>query len=106
MSPRLAAFSCAALILASAAVPAHAGEHWHKARAADFDSWRAAHEAVYGRENLIAFLEADPQTDDGYKAPIIARARAETRRLQAVLGRPLWRWPTSCCYGRRQIYVP
>ena len=54
---------------------------------------------------MIAFLEADPQTDDGYKAPIITKARAEIRRLQATLGPPQWRWTTPCCYSRKPIYI-
>jgi hypothetical protein len=67
--------------------------------------WVATRHAIYELEKQIAFLQADPQTDDGYKAPIITRARAEIRRLQATLRRPQWRWTTPCCYGRRPIYI-
>jgi len=61
--------------------------------------------AIYELENMIAFLEADPQTDDGYKAPIIHKARAEIRRLQATLAPAQWRWTTPCCYSRRPISI-
>ncbi len=66
---------------------------------------QATRHAIYELENLIAFVKADPQTDDGYKAPIITRARAEIRRLQATLGRAQWRWTTPCCYSRRPLYI-
>jgi hypothetical protein len=95
-------FASIALVLACVGSPATAGQHWRTGHAGD---WRATHHAIYELENLIAFLEADPATDDGYKAPIINRARAEISRLQASLGRPQWRWPTPCCYGRRPIYI-
>ena len=69
---------------------------------ADADSTR---QAIYQLENMIAFLEADPQTDDGYKAPIIRKARAEIRRLQATLAPAQWRWTTPCCYSRPPISI-
>ena len=64
-----------------------------------------ARHTIYELENMIAFLEADPQTDDGYKAPIIRKARAEIRRLQATLAPARWRWTTPCCYSRRPISI-
>lgn len=96
---------CAALLLALAASPAMASELLYKAPAVGVVGWRAIRDAIYQRENTIAYLEADPQTDDGYKAPIIARARAEIRHLQAMLPPPQWRWTTPCCYSRRPIYI-
>ncbi len=88
----------AVLLLIGVASPAIAWED-------ENGDWRATRHAIYKLENLIAFLEGDPQTDDGYKAPIITRARAEIRRLQATLGPPRWRWTTPCCYSRSPIYI-
>ncbi len=105
MTLRHALFPWAALLLATIAAPASAGQYRHKALAVDIGDWRAAHHAIYAAENLIAVLQANPQADDGYKGPIITRARAEILRLQAALGRPQWRWPTPCCYSRRPIYI-
>ena len=65
---RRALFPFAALLLASGASPATAG-HWR----AHYADWWSIHQAIYERENRIAFLEADPETDDGYRAPIISR---------------------------------
>ncbi len=67
---------CGVLLFACIGSPAIAWED-------ENGDWLATHHAIYELENLIAFLEADPQTDDGYKAPIITKARAEIRRLQA-----------------------
>lgn len=88
----------AAFLFAGIASPAVAWE-------GENGDWQATRHAIYELEKMIAFLEADPQTDDGYKAPIITRARAEILRLQATLGRPQWRWTTPCCYSRRPIYI-
>jgi hypothetical protein len=89
---------CAVFLFAAIASPAVAWED-------ENGDWLATRHAIYELEKRIAFLEADPQTDDGYKAPIIIRARAEIRRLQATLGPPQWRWTTPCCYSRRPIYI-
>jgi hypothetical protein len=98
---RRALFPFAALLLAGIGSPATAG-HWRTHYAGD---WWSTHEAIYDLENRIAFLEADPQTDDGYRAPIINRARAEIGRLRAALGPAQWQWTTPCCYSRRPIYI-
>jgi hypothetical protein len=98
MTMRRAILLCAVLLFAGIAPPAVAWED-------DNGGWQATRHAIYELENLIAFLEADPQTDDGYKAPIITKARAEIRRLQATLGHAQWRWTTPCCYSRRPIYI-
>jgi len=97
---RRAFFPVAALLLASGASPAAAG-HWR----AHYADWWSIHQAIYERENRIAFLEADPETDDGYRAPIISRHRAEIRRLHAALGPAQWQWTTPCCYSRPPIYI-
>ena len=41
--------------------------------------WHAVHSGIYGLNNRIAFLEANPEIDDGYKAPIITGKRADIR---------------------------
>lgn len=95
-------FPCFAVLLVCAASPALAGECRHDP---DPWCWRATHQAIYEREKLIAILEANPQTDDGYRAPIIADARAEIWRLRAALYRPEWNWTTPCCYSRPPIHI-
>ena len=78
MAIRLAILACAVVSLTGSALPAEAGEHWHR----DHGHWEATHEALYELEHDIALLEADPAVDDGYKAPVIAHEGAEVRRLQ------------------------
>lgn len=103
MTAKRALFPCLALLLAAGiGSPAAAGDD---RRAADTDDWRAIHRQIYELENRIAFLQADPETDDGYRAPIIARARAEIARLRATLGPARWRWPSPCCYDRKPIVI-
>ena len=101
-------FACTALLLAATVSPAmahdwhfwHWGQHWGHG-----GHWRAVHGAIYASENRIAFLEADPEIDDGYKAPIITRAHADILRLRATLHPARWRWASPCCYGRRPIHI-
>jgi hypothetical protein len=68
-------------------------------------SWSSIHQEIYDRGNAIALLEANPQTDDGYRAPLISRARSEIWQLRAMLDPPQWRWTTPCCYSRPPIRV-
>lgn len=93
---------CTGGLLAGIGTPAGAEQYWHRGHDGQ---WREKHGAIYRLENLIALLEADPATDDGFKAPIISRARADIMRLRATLERPRWRWTTPCCYSRRPIYI-
>jgi hypothetical protein len=72
----------------------HHGEDWYATRA-----------AIAEREELIAMLESDPAVDDGYRAPLIARARAEINALRAALGAPQWRSISPCCYSRKLLYI-
>jgi hypothetical protein len=67
--------------------------------------WRATHGAIYAAENRIAFLEANPEIDDGDKGPIITGARADILRLRATLHPARWRWASPCCYSRRPIHI-
>jgi hypothetical protein len=102
MTARLAIFAGAALILACAASPVWAGKNEYPRHGGH---WRATHEVIYGQENEIALLEADPYVDDGYKAPIIAGDRADISRLHAMLPPARWRWTIPCCYSRRPIHI-
>jgi hypothetical protein len=100
--PRRALFPSIVLLLVCIASPVMAGQCRHNP---DPDCWRATHGAIYELGNMIAFLEADPEIDDGYKAPVITRARADITRLRATLGPARWRWPTPCCYSRKPLYI-
>jgi hypothetical protein len=92
----------AALLLAWSAVPVRAEEAaWRDGHG----HWRATHAAIYQLENRIAYLEADPDMDDGYKAPIIPRARSDIRQLRATLPPAHWRWASPCCYSRKPIHI-
>lgn len=105
MSQRSASVSCIAAFLACLVSPAMAAELLYKASPAEYGDWRAIEHAIYENENLIALLEANPRTDDGYKAPIIAKAHAEIFRLRALLPRAQWQWVNPCCYSRKPIYI-
>ena len=64
--------SSTAFLVAVGVLPAAAGDYWHLYRHHG-SHWHAVHRGIYELENRIAFLEADPQIDDGYKGPIIIR---------------------------------
>ena len=67
--------------------------------------WGRAHRVIYRMENRIAFLEANPNADDGYKGPIIEVLHRKILHIRAAIG-PRWPvWPTPCCYSRRPIYI-
>jgi hypothetical protein len=108
MTDRRFVFAWCALLLALSATPVMAEEYWwyRYGRAHHGPQWHAIQSGIYGLNNRIAFLEADPEIDDGYKGPIITRNRAEIRRLQATLAPPRWIWNAPCCYGRRPIHIP
>jgi hypothetical protein len=90
-----------ALLLACAVSPAFA-DGWFEGHG---ERWYAIHRDIYELENRIARLEADPQMDDGYRAPVVAAARREIRRLQAAIPAAHWRWTDPCCYSRRPIHI-
>ena len=92
----------AAVLLASFA-PAHA-DGWDWEWNPDLQ-WRITHRVLADVENRIALIEANPEIDDGYKAPIIGNARKDVRRLRAALPPPRWQWASPCCYGRRPIHI-
>lgn len=102
MPTKGAVFACSFFLIAGLMTPAAAGEYRHARQRVD---WHATHDAIYQSENRIAFLEANPEIDDGYKAPIIPRARREIRRLRAELPPAHWRWVVPCCYSRRPMYI-
>jgi hypothetical protein len=104
MKGRGVIFAWCALLLAGSLSPAMAQDYWygywhHSPR------WRAVDGGIYQLNNRIAFLEANPDIDDGYKGPIISRARRDIRKLNATLLPAQWEWPTPCCYGRRSIHI-
>ena len=108
MTMKHAVFGCTGLLLALSASAALAEdwydgppERWYDAN----DHRRATHGAIYELENRIAFLEANPDIDDGYKAPVVNGARADMRRLRATLRPPQWRWASPCCYSRKPIHI-
>lgn len=93
-------FLCAIFAMATAVSPALAGcgapaEH----------CWFRAHRVIYHMENHIAFLEADPNVDDGDKGPVIDHLRRKILRIRAAIGERWPHWPTPCCYSRRRIYL-
>jgi hypothetical protein len=91
---------CGAFVLAGAVSPALAG-----CNAVDGHCWQHAHRIIYHMHNHIAFLEADPNADDGFKGPIIDHLHRKILRIRAAIG-PRWpHWPTPCCYSRRPIYI-
>jgi hypothetical protein len=67
--------------------------------------WEHAHHIIYHMENRIAFLEANPDADDGYKGPIIDHLHRKILRIRAAIGERWPHWPTPCCYSRRPIYI-
>jgi hypothetical protein len=91
---------CGVLGLACVATPAMAG-----CDRSDESCWWQAHHVIYHMENRIAFLEANPDADDGYKGPIIDHLHRKVLRIRAAIG-PRWpHWPSPCCYSRRPLYV-
>lgn len=83
-------------ILPTAAEPYWRGGHGH---------WRATHNAIYERENHIAYLEADPAIDDGYRGPVIMGSRGEILWLRSTLPPAQWRWISACCYSRKPLHI-
>jgi len=61
--------------------------------------------AINARTSLIAYLEANPDIDEGDKGPVITRARLEIRRLQAMLRPQIQDWRDPCCYSRKPLYI-
>jgi hypothetical protein len=90
---------CAAVFIVGALSSATAEPLPHSAE------WLATHAAIYRLENRIAYLEADPAIDDGYKTPIITGARKDIRELRATLPPAHWRWASPCCYSRKPIHL-
>jgi hypothetical protein len=100
MTMKRIAFLCGLLGAAFTASPVLAGCGPYGA-----PCWRHAHHVIYHMQNDIAFLEADPYVDDGYKGPIINHLHHKVLHIRAIIG-PRWpHWPTPCCYSRRPIYI-
>ena len=91
---------CGLFGIAGAATPAWAGCNGDPAHC-----WAAGHRAIYHKANRIAFLEANPDVDDGDKGPVITHLHRKILRIRAAI-EPRWpHWPTPCCYSRRPIYI-
>lgn len=91
---------CAVIAMAGMASPALAGCGRQGDRC-----WEHAHHVIYHMQNRIAFFEADPYVDDGYKGPIIDHLHRKVLRIRAVIGERWPHWPTPCCYSRRPIHI-
>ena len=107
MTDRRFVLALCALLLALSVTPAMAEEYWwyRYGRWHHGAEWHAMHRGIYELNNRIAFSEADPEIDDGYKGRIISGARRDIRRLNATLYPAQWEWPTPCCYGRKPIHI-
>jgi hypothetical protein len=104
MTGRRVVLLSSVLLLAPGAVPATAGEFWHYYQPHD-RYWHTVHRGIYELGNRIALLQADPEIDDADKGPLISRARADIRRLDAKLDPPRWRWGVPCCYTRKPVHL-
>jgi hypothetical protein len=102
MTRRRVVLASSAFLVAAGVLPAAAGDHRHLYRHHDH-GWHAVHRGIYELENRIALLQAHPGIDYDYRGPIITRARADIRRLNARLDPPQWRWEVSCCYSRKPL---
>jgi len=104
---RRVVLACGVLFLALGVGPATADEYWWRFwQWQHYPEWQAIHYGMYGMYNRNAYLQANPEIDEAYKAPIITGNRADVGRLQATLDPPRWRWGAPCCYGRKPIHVP
>jgi hypothetical protein len=104
MACRRVVLASSALLIGAGVLPATAGDDWHLYQSHG-RLWHATHRAIYELENRIAFLEADPESDDDYKGPVITGARAQIRGLNATLQPPRWRGAVPCCYSRKPIHL-
>jgi hypothetical protein len=91
----------AVLMSACIASPVMAGQYWQD----DVTAYWPAHHAIYEMQNFIAYLEANPDADEGYKGPAILSNHAEIKRLQAAIAPRPPKYFTPCCYSRRPIHI-
>jgi hypothetical protein len=67
--------------------------------------WLRAHRVMTHKQNHIAYLEANPDVDDGINGRIITHLHYKVLHIRAYIG-PHWpHWPTPCCYSRPRLYV-
>jgi hypothetical protein len=62
-------------------------------------------DAIFTDVALINHLEANPDIDEGLKAPQILAARADIHRLRALLGPLSIEGPEPCCYTRKPLFI-
>jgi hypothetical protein len=92
---------CAVLLFACIGSPFAAGQEF---RAADI-CYGCGDNTISELTTLIAYLEGNPDEDEGYKGPIITAARAKIFLLRAALGPQRPASPTPCCYVRKPLYI-
>ena len=81
--------------------PAAAGEI---GQSRDLCYW-CMRDAIYADSSLIARQEANPDIDEGIKAPPIVAARADIHRWRAILGPAVDMRPEPCCYSRPRLVI-
>jgi hypothetical protein len=96
------AFVFIALVLATSATPSLAYDWLRRPHSYE---WRDVHRGIYELNKRIAFLEASPDIDEGYKAAIIRQLRADIYKLRSTLYPADWERATPCCYGRPPIHL-
>ena len=96
------AFALTVLLLVVVATPSMAYDWLRRPHSYE---WRDVHRAINELNKRIAFLEANPDIDEGYKGPIIRQLRADINRLRSTLAPADWEWATPCCYGRPPIHI-
>jgi hypothetical protein len=101
MKMRRCYFPFVALLLACMVSPVAAGQD----NPAAAICYGCGSDTIYGLTNLIAYLEANPDVDDGFKGPIVNKARAKIRRLRAALVPLPSVTVTPCCYSRKPLYI-
>jgi hypothetical protein len=71
----------------------------------EYSCYQCTRDAIYADTKLIDRLEADPDVDDGIKAPQIVAARADIHRLRKLLGPFEDEGTAPCCYTRPPLHV-
>jgi hypothetical protein len=115
LAMRRIVFVCAFVFFGCAAAPVMAGRYQaarHHWAAVDFcggsvddDCYRYAQHVIHHKENAIAYLEADPDVDEGFKERVILHGRAKIHWLRSAVGIRHIVWPGPCCYSHRPVFI-